>query len=40
MNPKEVRLTDNENQILQYVSGYIAFALKKKYNLLSKSSEN
>ena len=29
MNPKEDRLTGNEKQILQYVSGYTVFALKK-----------
>ena len=37
MTPKELLLNDNEQQILRYVSGYIVFALKKKYNLLSKS---
>ena len=40
MTPKEVPLNDNEQQILRYVSGYIVFALKKKYNLLSKSSKS
>ena len=38
--PKEVPLTDNENQILQHVSGYIVFAINKKYNLFSKSLKN
>ena len=38
--PKEVSLIDNENQILQHVSGCIVFALNKKYNLFSKSSKN
>ena len=40
MTPKEVPLNDNEQHILRYVSGYIVFALKKKYNLLSKSSKS
>ena len=40
MTPKEVPLNDNEQQILRYVSGYIVFALNKKYNLLSKSSKS
>ena len=39
MTPKEVPLNDSEQQILRYVSGYINFALKKKYKLLSKSSK-
>ena len=40
MTPKEIPLNDNEQQILRYVSGYIVFALNKKYNLLSKSSKS
>ena len=40
VTPKEVPLNDNEQQILRYVSGYIVFSLKKKYNLLSRSSKS
>ena len=40
MTPKELPLNYNEQQIWRYVSGYIVFALKKKYNLLSKLSKS
>ena len=40
MTAKEVLLTDNEQQILPHVCEYTVFALKKKYNLLSKSSKS
>ena len=40
VTPKEVPLSDNEQQILQYVSGYIVLTLKKKYKTCFQNHQN
>lgn len=39
ITPEEVSLNNNQQQILLYVSSYIVFASKKRYNLLLKLSK-